>query len=532
MDSSPIELFGRSSSEPLSLREVTARLHPEDNVAIAKRSLQAGLVLQTTSGRKLAVQQLVPAGHKIALREIGAGDAVRRYGQTIGFAREPISPGQHVHSHNVGLKDFSRDYAFCQDARPTAYIPEADRRSFMGFQRASGRVGTRNTIAVIGSVNCSAHGCHEITRHFTAERLASYPNVDEVIALTHDEGCGGVHSGTRDYAMLQRTLAGMARHPNVGATVLVGLGCEINQLNDLIERQQLDDETAVAPELVSLVIQDLGGIGPTVQAGIAAIDDLLPAVNAVQRSSQPVSELTIALECGGSDSWSGITANPLVGLVSDALIRQGGTVVLAETPEVYGVEHLLTRRAISPEVGQKLLDKIDWWQAYLRDRGVEFDNNPGPGNKAGGLSNIVEKSLGAIVKSGSTNLVDVYDYAEQIERRGFVFMDTPGYDPVSVTGMVAGGCNLVLFTTGRGSVFGFKPAPSIKISTNSPTFERMPGDMDFDAGRVLEKDGSLETLAAELFDLIVDVASGAPSRSEAQNVGTLEFVPWRSGPIV
>ncbi len=530
MSGSKIDFTDSQVSGTVPCQKVTIRLHPDDNVVIAKTNLQAGIVLVLESGEQCIVQRFIPAGHKIALNEVDSGAAIRRYGQTIGFAAETILAGQHVHTHNVVSKEVELDYAFSSEVKPTQSVAEDKKRTFLGFKRENGQVGTRNYIVVISAVNCSAHVCREIANHFTGERLAAFSNIDGVIALTHSVGCGGTHSGTLDYAMLQRTLAGMARHPNVGACVLVGLGCETNQLDELIEMQHLNGKNSNPP--VSLMIQDLGGIAKTIQAGITAIEKLLPTVNDIQRTPQPISELSLALECGGSDSWSGVTANPVVGLAADEVVRQGGTVVLSETTEIFGAEHRLTRRAVSPEVGQKLLDKLDWWNEYLRRHGVEFDYNPGPGNKVGGLTNVVEKSLGGIAKSGSTNLVDVYNYAELIDNRGFVFMDTPGYDPISVTGKVAGGCNLVLFTTGRGSAFGFKPAPSIKICSNSTTYERLQGDMDLNAGKALEDDGGIETVSAELLELIIDVASGTPSKSEAQGVGTEEFVPWQPGVVI
>jgi altronate hydrolase len=514
----------------IPLSEVALRLHPQDNVAIAKANLQVGAVLDLGTAPQIRVRRFIPSGHKIALQEIAMGEAVRRYGQAIGFATQPIPSGEQVHTHNLGVQEFTRDYAFGVEAQPVAYVPESQRRTFLGFQRPNGRVGTRNYIALISTVNCSAHTCREVARYFTPERLAAYPNVDGVIALTHHSGCA-TRVGGLDYVLLQRTLAGMARHPNVGACLLVGLGCETNQIADLVENYGLGRQNgAVGPSQwpPSLVIQDLGGIRKTVQAGIAAVEELLPQVNAVQRTPQPVSELMLALQCGGSDGWSGVTANPLLGLVADELVRQGGTAVLAETPEIYGAEHLLTRRAAGPEVGQKLVAKVRWWEAYARRMEVEIDNNPSHGNKVGGLTTIYEKSLGAVAKGGSTPLTGVYDYAEPVTARGFTFMDSPGYDPISVTGQVAGGCNLVAFTTGRGSVFGFRPAPSIKIATNSSTYERMAEDMDLNAGRVLEG-VALPELAAELFELVLAVASGQPSKSEAQGVGEAEFNPWSIG---
>lgn len=507
-------------------RDVTLQLHPEDHVTIAKTNLQAGTVLVFKDDAQLAVRNFIPAGHKVALTSLAEDDPIRRYGQIIGFATQPIQPGDHVHIQNLSVKEFDRDYAFGTDVEPITYLPESERRTFLGYKRANGKVGTRNCIAIISSVNCSAHTSREIARYFTPERLAAFSNVDGVVALTHHSGCS-TRIGGPDYDMLQRTLAGMAQNPNVGAYLFVGLGCETNQIADLIERQQLNRNGPVL-QPPHLVIQDTGGIRKTVEAGIAAVEALLPAVNKTERTPQPISELMLGLECGGSDSWSGITANPLVGMVADDVVRQGGTVVLGETPEVYGAEHLLTRRAVSAEVGQKLIDKIHWWEAYTARMGLEIDNNPSPGNKAGGLTTIYEKSLGAVAKGGTTPLTGVYDYAEPVTTRGFTFMDTPGYDPVSVTGMVAGGCNLVLFTSGRGSVFGFKPAPSIKICTNSTTYHRMQDDMDINAGKIAEG-VPMPDVAAELLDLIVAVASGQPSKSEAQGVGEAEFNPWSLG---
>jgi altronate hydrolase len=502
-----------SAQTATPLEAVALRLHAEDNVAIAKADLPAGMTLELDprSRTRVAVPQLVPSGHKIARCRIPAGQPVRRYGQVIGLARRAISPGEHVHTHNLGLQDFGREPAFGLDARPVAYVPEGERRTFLGYRRPDGRVGTRNCVAVLSTVNCSAHVTRQIAHHFTAERLAAFPNVDGVVALTHPLGCPAHEP------LLQRTLAGMARHPNVGVCVLVGLGCETNQVAGLVARYGLNGPT--------LVIQELGGIRKTVRAGVAAVEELLPALDAVGRTAEPISELVLALQCGGSDGWSGVTANPVVGLVADEVVRQGGTVVLAETPEIYGAEHLLTRRAISQEVGQELLALVRWWEAYARQMGFEVDDNRSVGNEAGGLTTIYEKSLGAVAKAGSTPLTAVYDYAEPVMARGFVFMNSPGYDPVSVTGQVAAGSTLVLFTTGRGSVFGFTPAPSIKIGTNTALYERMGDDIDLDAGRIL--DGmTMEQVAAELLELVIAVASGQLSKSEAQGVGEAEFVPW------
>jgi altronate hydrolase len=509
-------------------------LHHLDNVAIAKAKLPQGHIITLDTAKSqdtFCVRQPVPAGHKVALCDIPVGQTVHRYGQVIGIATQPIQCGDHVHTHNLSVHEFDRDYAVGVDAHPVDLVSDDKRRTFLGYRRADNRVGTRNYVALISTVNCSAHATREIAHYFTPERLADYPNVDGVIALTHHSGCSFRIRGP-DYVLLQRTLAGMARHPNVGAFALVGLGCETNQIEDLADAYDLGKAPAAPPKgLLGLVIQDLSGVRKTIEAGIAQVQEILPLVNATQRTPQPVSELLLALQCGGSDSWSGITANPLVGLVADELVRQGGSVLLGETPEIYGAEQLLVRRASSAKVGQKLIDQVHWWEDYTRRLGVEIDNNPSIGNKAGGLTTIYEKSLGAIAKAGSTPLTGVYEYAEPVSARGVGWMNSPGNDWIAVTGQVASGCNLVVFTTGRGSAFGFKPAPVIKVCTNSTTYHHMEEDMDLDAGRILQGE-AVETVARDLLDLIVAIASGQPSKSEAQDIGEAEFCPWSLGGIL
>jgi altronate hydrolase len=508
------------------LTEVTVRLHADDNVAIAKTDLPRGAVLSLEacfpSPSEIEVRQPVPSGHKMALVSIAAGQPVVRYGQGIGLATCDILPGDHVHIHNLGIEGFERPGESWQGVQAVTPVTEGERRTFQGFKRADGRVGTRNYLAVISTVNCSAHVAREIAHHFTPERLAGYPNVNGVVPFTHSLGCTH-RAGSQDEALLQRTLSGIARHPNVGAYLLVGLGCETMQIATLAERCGLGLD-----EGRGLVIQELGGIRKAVQAGIAAAEAWLDEMNHARRSTQLVSELVLALQCGGSDGWSGVTANPLTGLVADQLVRQGGTVVLSETPEIYGAEHLLVRRAATAQVGQDLLGLVEWWEGHAQKMGMLVDDNRSVGNAAGGLTTIYEKSLGAVAKAGQTPLVDVCDYAEAVSARGVVFMNSPGYDPVAVTGQVAGGCTLVLFTTGRGSVFGFKPAPVIKIASNSTTYQHMLDDMDLNAGRVLEG-ASLEDVADQVMELIIAVASGQPSKSEAQNVGEVEFSPWSLG---
>ncbi len=497
------------------------RLHPADNVVIARATLLPGAAVAPG----IAATERVPAGHKVATGPIAAGEPVRRYGQIIGFATEAIAPGQHVHVQNCGMGDFARDYAYGVDASPTeALTPPAH---FMGIRRADGRVATRNYIGIITSVNCSAHVAGLIADVFKrnpfagADPLAEFPNVDGVVALTHKTGCGMTEG--EPLRLLRRTLAGYARHVNFSHVIALGLGCEVNQIGGLLAEQRL------AGRLRSMDIQALGGTRKTVEAGVAFVREVLAEANAVTRVPVPASELTVALQCGGSDGYSGITANPALGAASDLLVRHGGSVILSETPETYGAEHLLTRRAVSREVGEKLVALMRWWEDYTAREGAEMNANPSPGNKAGGLTTILEKSLGAMAKAGSTNLVDVVRYAEPVTARGFVFMDTPGYDPVAATGQVAGGANLVCFTTGRGSVFGCKPAPSIKLATNSPMFRRMEDDMDVNCGTILDGDETVQDCGARVFDLMLRVASGERTKSESFDFGADEFAPWVVG---
>ena len=497
------------------------RLDPTDDVAIALIPLAAERAA-TVDGQRVRLKNDVPAGHKFALRAIDTGMPIRRYGQVVGFATAPIEPGGHVHSHNLAVGNMTLDYAFGVDVKPVRYVPPAERRTFMGYRRADGRVGTRNTVVLITTVNCSAHTARAIAQRARAELLPGFPNVDDVVALTHKSGCATKH-GSSELDLLQRTLAGHANHPNVGAAIFMGLGCEVNQFYDLVGRHELGGEHPPY-----LGIQDQGGVAATIEAGLEAVAAVLPRANEARRVEVPVSELVVGLECGGSDSFSGITANPALGLAVDWLVQQGGTGVLAETPEVYGAEHLLTRRAVSREVGEKLIRQIRWWEEYTARHNFEIDNNPAPGNKAGGLTTIYEKSLGAVAKGGSMPLQAVYDYAERITERGFCFMDTPGYDPVSVTGLAAGGCNLIAFTTGRGSCLGYKPVPSMKIATNSPMYRRLVSDMDVNAGAALEG-ASLEEVAMEIVEQFIAVASGKQTKSEAQGIGEEEFNPWIIG---
>jgi len=508
--------YSRFMSQPPIIR-----LHPDDSVVIARATLLPGAFV----GDNVRATQRIPAGHKVAVRAIAAGEAIRRYGQIIGFASEPISFGQHVHTHNCEMGDFAKDYAYGVDATPTAYFdPPA---TFQGIRRPDGRVATRNYIGILTSVNCSAHVAELVAGIFRRnpftgdDPLADYPNVDGVVALTHKTGCGMTQD--EPLRLLRRTLAGYARHANFSHVIVLGLGCEVNQIGGLMEEQRL------AGRLKAMDIQTMGGTRKTVTAGVDFVKGVLAEANQVRRETVPASELTVALQCGGSDGYSGVSANPALGAASDLLVRHGGSVILSETPETYGAEHLLTRRAVSQDVGEKLVALMRWWEDYTQRENAEMNANPSPGNKAGGLTTILEKSLGAMAKAGSTNLVDVVQYAEEVRARGFVFMDTPGYDPVAATGQVAGGANLVCFTTGRGSVFGCKPAPSIKLATNTPMFRHIEDDMDVNCGTVLDGAETVQECGARIFDLMLRVASGEQTKSEAFDFGAAEFAPWVLG---
>ncbi|MCS6976756.1 MAG: altronate dehydratase family protein [Gemmatales bacterium] len=518
------------------LIQVAVVLHPRDNIAVAARPLSEGQEY-AWNGHLLRIADPIRLGHKVALTRIAKGEPIRKYGQIIGFASRDIAPGSHVHVHNVSAEAFARDYAFCQECPPPLPRPAVP-ATWMGFDRGDGRYGTRNYVAVISTVNCSAstsrYICDEVRQRNLLHR---YPNVDGVFAITHKGGCAMAFGGP-DHRQLERTLAGFARHANVAAYILIGLGCETGQAVHLIESEGLltlsprgnGSSPSRRPPLV-LTIQECGGIRQTVEAGVKAVAELLPVADDVRRVKLTADKLILGTQCGGSDGNSGVTANPALGWAADRLVAEGGTAVLAETPEIYGAEHLLTRRAINREVAEKLLERLRWWEWYTGIFGAEINNNPSWGNKEGGLTTIYEKSLGAIAKGGSTALMDVIQYAEPIRQKGFIVMDTPGYDPVSMTGLVAGGANVLVFTTGRGSVFGCKPVPSIKVATNTPLFERMPDDMDINAGVILEGTTVAE-VGQRIFEEILEVASGKKTKSELHGVGEEEFAPWSIGPTL
>jgi galactarate dehydratase len=499
-------------------------LNPADDVAVARRRIVAG---EATGISGVVAAQLIPRGHKVALRPLPAGAELRKFGQVIGVATQAIEAGAHVHLHNLAMSESHADHQFSTEIEERGMLPTSARRTFMGYDRGTGGVGTRNFIGVLTTVNCSATVSRYIADHFNRMGgLDGFDNVDGVVALTHGLGCA-VSNTSEGYRYLTRVIQGYARHPNFGGILMIGLGCETNQIQPILEHYKLEE----GERFRTMTIQAMGGTRKTIEAACEMIREMLPAVNAAKRTPQPLSGLKVALECGGSDGYSGITANPALGYASDLIVRNGGTSCLAETPEIYGAEHLLTRRAVRPEIAQKLMDRIDWWRDYTARNGAELNNNPSYGNKQGGLTTILEKSLGAVAKGGSMPLKAVYEYAEIIDQPGFVFMDTPGYDPVAVTGQVAGGCNVVCFTTGRGSVSGWKPAPTIKIATNTEMYEHMREDMDIDTGGIVTGIETIESVGEKLFEQIIAVASGQKTVSEIYDYGDNEFVPWQVGAI-
>lgn len=519
----------------IPFHEALILLNPLDTVAVAKRALGPGDVITPlpqalTPMDRIEVAQSIPVAHKLAIRPVAKDAVVLKYGQTIGFAQMDIAPGQHVHSHNLRLGDCSRDYAFGTDVRVLPPAPADLPATFMGYARPDGRAGTRNYLAIVSNVNCSASVAHHVRdRLNTPEFRRDFPHIDGIVAFTHKSGCC-VQPG-EPTAMLQRTLAGVARHPNVFGYVMIGLGCETNQIPAIVESHRLNVLRPGEAAPAFMTIQNLGGIARTVEAGVKAVLELARLANEARRTEQPVSKLTLAMNCGGSDGASGITANPALGVASDLIVSMGGTSVLAETTEIYGAEHLLTRRAVSREVGEKLVARIRWWEEHVRLHNATIDNNPTYGNKEGGLTTIYEKSLGAVAKAGIAPLADVLLYAQRITTPGLNFMDTPGLDPVSMTGLVAGGCNLCCFTTGRGSVYGCKPSPSLKIATNTRLYQHMIDDMDLNAGGILDGAGdTVESLGRAIFLELLAVASGKKTKSEAQGIGDEEFAPWILGP--
>lgn len=496
-------------------------LSPTDNVVVATSAVPQGAVLPQDG---LRANHDTPQGHKIAIRPIQQGAPILKFDTVIGYAAEDISAGDWLHSHNIKFDAVDKDYAFARDYTPTKLLPPQERAQFMGIRRANGRVGTRNYIGLFVTVNCSATVARKIANYFDEERMEAWENVDGVIPFIHESGCGMELTG-EPMDLLRRTLSGYIRHPNLAGAVVLSLGCERNNLAQFFEEEGL----AEGKMLRTITMQHVGGTARAIAEGKEAVREMLDQANAVRREPCSAEHITIGMQCGGSDGLSGLSANPGLGVAADILVRNGGTAILSETPEIFGVEHLLTRRARSEEVGRKLVERMDWWLDYTKGRDTQINGVVSPGNQAGGLANVLEKSLGGAKKSGSTGLMEVYRYAEPVTQKGLVFMDTPGFDPVSATGQIAGGANLICFTTGRGSCFGSYPSPTIKLASNTPMFTKMQDDMDINCGTVIDGEQSLEELGQVIFERILAIASGEPSKSEALGVGEEEFAPWPIG---
>lgn len=497
------------------------RLDAKDNVVVARIEIAQGTAI---ASEDVITAQPVPLGHKIAARFIAKGEAVLKYNTVIGYASEDLPPGTWMHSHNIAFGETDRDYRYGQDYVPTEVLPPAQRATFQGIVRADGRVATRNYLGVFVVGNCGATVARKIANHFDAGRLAGFPNIDGVTPFVHEIGCGMEMTG-EPMNLLRRTIGGYIKHPNTAGALIIALGCERNNIYGFLEQEgiALDDLHKM------LVIQDVGGVKNAVEQGIALIEGMLPAADAVRREPVSAEHLMIGMQCGGSDGFSGLSANPALGAAVDILVRHGGTAILSETSEIFGVEHTLTARAVTPEVGRKLIDRIDWWLEYNRGRDTQINGRVSPGNNAGGLANVLEKSLGGAKKGGNAPLMDVYEYAYPVTTHGLVFMDTPGYDPVSATGQIAGGANLIAFTTGRGSCFGSIPAPTFKLASNTPMFTRMADDMDINCGQIIDGAKTIAEMGQEIFERLLAHASGAPTKSELNGLGEDEFCPWQIG---
>ncbi|SIS51576.1 UxaA family hydrolase [Paracoccus saliphilus] len=497
------------------------RLSTGDNIVVAIREIPGGTEL---SEEGVTTREKVPQGHKVATRPIQAGAPILKFETVIGYAAHDIMPGDWLHSHNIRFDAVEKDYAFARDYRPTDILPEGERAQFQGIRRANGKVGTRNYIGLFVTVNCSATVARKIANYFDEERIEEWPNVDGVIPFIHESGCGMELTG-EPMDLLRRTLAGYIRHPNMAGAVVCSLGCERNNLMQFFEEQSL----AEGKMLRGITMQHVGGTARAIADGKAAVREMLEEANKVRREPCSAEHITIGMQCGGSDGLSGLTANPALGHAADILIRNGGTAILSETPEIFGVEHLLTRRARSETIGRKLVERMDWWLDHTKGKDTQINGVVSPGNQAGGLANVLEKSLGGAKKGGTTGLMEVYRYAEPVTEKGLVFMDTPGFDPVSATGQIAGGANLICFTTGRGSCFGSYPSPTIKLASNTPMFTRMEEDMDINCGQIVDGEMSLEEMGEAIFRKILAIASGEKSKSEALGVGEEEFAPWPIG---
>ena len=493
------------------------KLNIKDNVGIAPMDIPKNIQLEDN----ITSQNEIPYGHKISLKKIEKEEFVYRYGQIIGLATKPINPGEHVHSHNLGyIEEYNRKVK--SQLQKNFNVLDTDKFFFQGYKRPNGKTGTRNYIGIISTVNCSATVVKAIADRLNkSEEIKQNINIDGIVSIKHSSGCG-MNSEGYGMKVFNNTIEGFKNHPNFAKVFVIGLGCECAQIS-------IYEEKDIEKSVVYMNIQDEGGTKKIIEKTSSAIFEQLSEINKISRTKIPISELIVALQCGGSDSYAGVTANPALGFASDTIVQNGGSTILAETPEIYGAEHLLIERAVNKKIIEKLNKQIAWWKNYTSINNGSLDNNPTPGNKRGGLTTILEKSLGAVAKGGTANLHDVLDYAEPLKNKGFNFMDSPGFDPCSVTGQVASGSNIICFTTGRGSCFGFKLTPSIKLATNTNMYNKMSDDMDINCGTIMDGIETIEESGNKIFNLIIETASGRKTKSEINGYGDEEFNPWIIG---
>lgn len=480
---------------------------PSDNVAVVKRETAPGLEVVMPGGRPVRLRAVVPPGHRFATRAILPGEFVLQYGQPIGTSLG-IEEGDYISHDNMSndvpvVRDLPEDL----HTPPPRYIPEEERLTFMGFRRADNRVGTRNYVLIVPTSMCASHEAQQISMmaEFMLYSREKYPNVDGVVAIPHNKGCGCQDGSTLD--VMLRTLSNYADHPNVGGVILMDLGCEKTNLA-YVEKYLLRREKSFDKPVARIGIQEVGGTQAAIERGLKEVERMLPEVNRTAREERPVSELVLGVKCGGSDGFSGISANPSLGRAADLLVRSGGTVLITEVPEFCGAEHLLALRAKDAETGRAIYRMVDWYKEYASKFGAVLNQNPSPGNIAGGLLNITIKSLGAMAKAGTTRVEGVVEYAEVPKERGLHLMQGPGYDQESTPGLVAAGATVVVFTTGRGTTIGNAIAPVIKLASNNPVFERMSRDLDLSAGGVIEGTETIDEVGRRVFEHVVRVAGG------------------------
>lgn len=505
-----------------TINEYAIIVDPNDNVAVVKKSTFSDLEVVLPNGKTVQVRGAVPPGHRFATRDISAGEFVLQFGQPIGTSLGIRSGEQITHSNMTNDVPIVRDLPENLHTPAPDYLPVDERGTFMGYKRPDGRVGTRNYVLIVPTSMCASHEAQQISTiaEFTLYSREKYPNVDGVVAIPHNKGCGCQEGSTID--VMLRTLSNYADHPNVGGVILIDLGCEKTNLAQ-VERYLLKREKSFDKPVAKIGIQDVGGTQAAIQQGLKEVEALLPKVNLTSREEVPVSELVLGVKCGGSDGFSGISANPSLGRAADMLVRSGGTVLITEVPEFCGAEHLLAYRAKDVETGRAVYRMVDWYKEYASKFGAVLNNNPSPGNIAGGLLNITIKSLGAIAKAGTTRIEGVVEYAETPTNRGVNLMQGPGYDQESTPGLVAAGATVVVFTTGRGTTIGNAIAPVIKLASNSPVFARMSQDLDLSAGGVIDGTETIDQVGKRVFERVCEVAGGLQAKAEIHKHREFQF---------